>query len=146
MIKKFDSRTFRWNGVEEKQYKNENTTSFRDISRFELIKHLEGLDCQLRYFEIQPGGYSSLERHEHAHGILILRGKGRILVGTVVYDVEPYDVVEIPPMTWHQLYATAEPLGFLCIVNCTRDRPQRPTESELEHLRSDPKIAKILRV
>src|SRR6266704_5039384 len=30
-----------------------------------------------RYFEIQPGGYSTLERHQHPHAVVVLRGRGR---------------------------------------------------------------------
>ncbi len=145
-IKKFDATRFRWSGVPEKVYKT-NGTHFRDISRFELIKNLPGLACQLRYFEIQPGGYSSLERHQHAHAVLILRGSGQVLIGDSIAAIEPFDVVEIPPMTWHQFYAADnEPLGFLCIVDCERDRPQRPTPEELEQLRANPAIAAMIRV
>ena len=36
-----------------------------------------------RYFEIAPGGYSSLEKHEHehVHVVVTLRGSVRVLVG-----------------------------------------------------------------
>ena len=30
---------------------------------------------------MQAGGYSTLERHQHAHAVMILRGSGRVLVG-----------------------------------------------------------------
>ncbi len=145
-IKKFQSKQFRWTNVAEKIYKPTGT-HFRDISRFELVRELPGLACQLRYFEIQPNGYSSLERHHHAHAVVILRGKGKVLIGDTVSTVAPYDVIEIPPMTWHQFYADeTEPLGFLCIVDRERDRPQLPTEEELAQLRSNPLIAAVIRV
>jgi quercetin dioxygenase-like cupin family protein len=33
------------------------------------------------------------------------------------------DLVNVPPMTWHQFRAAADaPLGFLCLVPATRDR------------------------
>ena len=32
-------------------------------------------------FEIAPGGHSTLERHDHAHSVIILRGRGQALVG-----------------------------------------------------------------
>jgi len=70
-----------------------------------------------------------------------------VLIGDSIAAIEPFDVVEIPPMTWHQFYASeSEPLGFLCIVDCERDRPQRPTPEELEQLRANPTIAAIIRV
>ena len=45
------------------------------------------LACELRYFEMAPGGYSTLERHEHVHAVLILRGRGHCLVGAEVRPV-----------------------------------------------------------
>ena len=48
-------------------------------------------------------------------------------------------------MTWHQFRATkGEPLGFLCMVNAARDKPQLPTADDLARLKADPKIAAFL--
>jgi mannose-6-phosphate isomerase-like protein (cupin superfamily) len=77
--------------------------------------------------------------------VLILRGHGQCLVGSEVRAVAPNDLVYIPSMTWHQFRATAgEPLGFLCMVNAERDKPQLPTEDELAALRRDPAVARFL--
>ena len=46
------------------------------------------LGCELRYFEMAPGGYSTLERHEHMHAVMILRGHGHCLLGGEVRAVE----------------------------------------------------------
>jgi hypothetical protein len=35
-------------------------------------------------------------------------------------------------------------MGFLCMVNAERDRPQLPDEEDLRRLRSDPKVAAFL--
>jgi len=79
------------------------------------------------------------------HGVLILRGRGKCLVGTEVRAVEPHDLVTVPAWTWHQFRATAdEPLGFLCMVNAGRDKPQLPTEAELAALRAEPAVAEFL--
>ena len=97
------------------------------------------------YFEMAPGGYSTLERHEHVHAVLILRGRGHCLVGSEVRAVAPNDLVYIPSMTWHQFRATqGEPLGFLCMVNAERDKPQLPTPTELAVLKQDPAVARFL--
>jgi hypothetical protein len=49
-------------------------------------------------------------------------------------------------MTWHQFRATrGEPLGFLCMVNATRDKPQLPSAGDLAKLKADAKIAAFLR-
>ena len=93
-----------------------------------MLFHEDSLACELRYFEMDAGGYSTLERHEHAHAVMILRGQGECLVGTEVRTVKQFDLVSIPVLAWHQFRATAdEPLGFLCMVNVMRDRPQLPS-------------------
>jgi quercetin dioxygenase-like cupin family protein len=132
---------FRWEGVELLSYKEDGGAPFRDVSRQTLFSH-RSLAAELRYFEIAPGGFSTLERHEHMHAVMVLRGRGRCLVDLDVRALEPHDLVTIPPWTWHQFRAgDAESLGFLCLVNRDRDRPQLPSAAELEVLRADPRAA-----
>ena len=64
-------------------YKQEDGVPFKDITRRVLFAS-PALACELRYFEMAPGGYSTLERHEHVHAVLILRGRGQCLVGAEV--------------------------------------------------------------
>ena len=135
---------FRWLGVELLAYKEEGAAPFKSISRQTLFSG-EGLEGELRYFEIEPAGYSTLERHQHRHAVMILRGRGECLVGDKVLSIAPRDLVAIPPWTWHQFRANAgEPLGFLCLVNRERDKPQLPNEADLAALRADPAIAAFL--
>ncbi len=135
---------FRWHGVEERPYKEEGSAPFKDISRQVLFED-PALNCQLRYFEMKPGGYSTLERHEHVHGVVILRGHGECMVGGEVRQVKPHDLVHIPPMTWHQFRAApGEAMGFLCMVNMARDKGQLPDAAQLKALRSDPRVAAFL--
>lgn len=134
-----------WQQVERLDYKPEGSAPFRDISR-QLLFRTNGLGCELRYFEIAAGGHSTLERHEHEHAVMILRGRGACLVGETVCSVGEHDLVHIPPMTWHQFRAADDNhLGFLCMVNVERDRPQLPDETELERLKADPLIAAFIR-
>ena len=135
---------FRWDDVAELAYKQDGSAPFKDISRQVLFEEPD-LGCQLRYFEMKPAGYSTLERHEHVHAVMILRGHGTCLVGDEVRRVKPHDLVTIPPMTWHQFRAdAAEAMGFLCMVNQTRDKPQLPTLDDLDGLRRNPRIAAFL--
>jgi quercetin dioxygenase-like cupin family protein len=135
---------FRWDGVAHMPYKQDGSAPFKDISR-QVLFHEPDLSCELRYFEMDAGGYSTLERHEHAHAVMILRGHGECLVGQEVRLVGPCDLISIPSMTWHQFRATAgEPFGFMCMVNVLRDRPQLPTEAELANLRENPAIDRFL--
>jgi quercetin dioxygenase-like cupin family protein len=135
---------FRWEAVAYQPYKQDGSAPFKDISR-QVLFHEDNLACELRYFEMDAGGYSTLEWHEHAHAVMILRGHGECLVGDEVQPVKQFDLVTIPSWTWHQFRATdAEPLGFLCMVNVLRDRPQLPDEAELARLRSVPVVARFL--
>jgi quercetin dioxygenase-like cupin family protein len=136
----------RWDGIEMLAYKPADSALFRDVTRQVLIGD-EALACELRYFEIAAGGHSTLERHGHSHGVMVLTGRGACLVGREVHPVGPHDLVRIPPWTWHQLRADPDsPLGFLCMVNRDRDRPVLPTAADLVELRAAPAVAAFIRV
>jgi mannose-6-phosphate isomerase-like protein (cupin superfamily) len=63
-----------------------------------------------------------------------------------VREVATHDLIAVPPMTWHQFRATGdEPLGFLCMVNTERDKPQLPTPEELAEFEQDSRIADFLK-
>ena len=137
---------YRWDEVTCLPYKEEGAAPFKAISRQVLFSEAK-LGCELRYFEMAAGGHSTLERHEHMHAVMILRGHGKCLVGEEVRTVKPFDLVTIPSWTWHQFRATAgEPLGFVCMVNAERDKPQLPNPQELEMLRRHPAIAAFLKM
>ena len=117
------------------------------MTRQVLSEGSPDLFAELRYFEVAPGGHSTLERHEHVHLVLIGRGGGHCLVGGEVSAVKALDAVIIPPLTWHQFRATgAEPLGFFCVVASERDRPQLPSAADMEALSLDPAIKAFIRV
>jgi quercetin dioxygenase-like cupin family protein len=135
---------FRWADVACVPYKQDGEAPFKDISR-QVLFHDDALACELRYFEMDTNGYSTLERHEHAHAVMILRGSGQCMVGDDVREVKQFDLVTIPAWTWHQFRASAgEPFGFLCMVNATRDRPVLPTAEQLAGMRSNPAVAAFL--
>ncbi len=136
---------YRWDDVELLPYKEDDRALFKAITRQVLFAD-PALTGELRYFEVAPGGFSTLERHQHMHAVLILRGRGHCLVGREVRALGTNDLVTVPPLTWHQFRATErEPLGFLCMVNATRDKPQLPSPEDLASLCSDPTVAAFLR-
>jgi S-methyl-1-thioxylulose 5-phosphate methylthiotransferase len=108
---------------------------FRDVTRQTVIgegRGEEGSPFLTRYFEVGPGGYSTLEHHGHRHTVIVLRGRGTVRLGDETHDLAPYDAVYVTPHTVHQFRAAeTEALGFLCIVERVRDRPtpvaQQPT-------------------
>ena len=136
---------FRWDAVALKEYKEEGT-HFRGITRQTLYAGGGDQPCELRYFEIAPDGHSTFEKHVHTHAVLILRGRGRALIGDTLLEVGAFDLVHIPSLTWHQFRADrGEPLGFLCQVSCERDRPMRPDAAERAKLLTNPSIAEFAR-
>jgi S-methyl-1-thioxylulose 5-phosphate methylthiotransferase len=139
------ARNYRWDGVTVQPYKEETRALFKAITRQVLFADPQQ-GSELRYFEVAPAGFSTLERHEHTHNVLILRGHGHCLVGREVREVATHDLIAVPPMTWHQFRATGdEPLGFLCMVNTERDKPQLPTPTELAEFEQNPRVADFLK-
>jgi quercetin dioxygenase-like cupin family protein len=135
---------YRWDRVELLRYKEEGSAPFRDVTRQTLF-HRPDMRGELRYFEIAQAGYSTLERHEHAHAVMILRGAGQVLVGDQVLPVDTFDLVTVPPLTWHQFRAAStSPLGFLCMVDVERDKSQLPSARDVEEMRASPAVAKFL--
>jgi mannose-6-phosphate isomerase-like protein (cupin superfamily) len=128
---------YRWDAVELRLYKEDERALFKAVTRQVLFSDPE-LQGELRYFEVSPDGFSTLERHAHMHAVLVLRGRGHCLVGEDVKRIEANDLITVPPWTWHQFRATlGEPLGFLCMVDARRDRPQLPEPEDLARLQSN---------
>lgn len=121
---------FAWPAIDVEAYK-ETTESWRGVTRRELVgKRGESPLFQVRYFEIAPGGYSTLEKHRHEHVVVAQRGRGEVQFGRMIYRLEVGDVVYVAPDDPHQFRNpddADEPFGFLCIVNAERDRPE-PSE------------------
>ena len=137
-------RDHRWDGVELLPYKEDARALFKAVTRQVLFADPD-MHAELRYFEVAPGGFSTLERHEHMHAVLILRGRGHCLIGHEVKSLETRDLVTVPPLTWHQFRATkGEPMGFLCMVNALRDKPQLPTAEDLARLTDVPAVKEFL--
>lgn len=136
----------RWREIDVREYKAEGSAPFRDVTRQVLFDD-PALASQLRYFEVAPGGHTTLERHEHAHAVVVHRGKGRCLIGDRIYELAEGDLIHVPALTWHQFRADPErPLGFLCMVNAVRDRPQLPATEDLARMRDNPAIAAFIAI
>jgi quercetin dioxygenase-like cupin family protein len=148
--RRFDQTTFSWEGITAQVYKRGDAGTaglgWRNVVRHTLAGG-DALAFQLRYFEIASAGYSSLEKHAHAHTIVVLRGRGKVVAGRGVFTVEPFDLVVIPPQFPHQFVNTgAEPFGFLCLVDAERDAPQAVPANELEALLSEPDVRAAVRI
>ena len=85
---------FRWAGVDLLDYKEADGT-FRSVSRQTLTDAEHGQGVSLRYFEVGPGGHTTLEKHEHTHVVIPIRGAGSCLVGTEVFELKLHDGREL---------------------------------------------------
>src|SRR5438128_5790758 len=124
------AQTVRWQGVEVREYKADGAP-YKDVTRQTVLGDGDGeadLNFITRYFEIQPGGYSTLERHRHPHAVVVIRGRGRVALGEHTYDLAPFDCVYVAPGAVHQFAASGgAPLGCLCMVDRGRHRPELVT-------------------
>ena len=137
-------KDFGWENVPVLAYKEGGP--YKGVTRQILFEGQDALPVQWRYFEVEPGGHSTLERHEHLHYVVILRGKGRCLVGEDVSDISEHDLIEVPSLQWHQFRAADDaPLGFLCLVAATRDKPQLPNADDLALLRKTEAVGEFIR-
>ncbi len=143
----FDPTRFGWEGLSPLEYKahagDAPGMGWRGVKRFSLGRppYLNARFA-LRYFEIEPQGYSSLEKHAHVHLVVVLRGRGRALVGERVFELKPFDLVYVPSHTPHRwLNPYDEPFGFLCPADAERDKPQPISEAEWQALKQNPETA-----
>lgn len=129
-----DHNPYTWSEVECEAYKQgqESGREWKSIVRQVLIgKQAEATGFHLRYFEIEPGGCSSLEKHAHAHVVIAVRGQGQVVLNDQAWEMQALDTVYVAPWTPHQFLAgSEEPFGFFCIVDAERDRPQAVSPQE----------------
>ena len=143
----FDPQRFEWSGIDPQDYKfalgDARGMGWRGVTRFTIGgPPFEPAQYELRYFELVPGGYSSIEKHVHVHLIIVLRGRGKALIGDQVIDLAPYDIAYVPPATPHRwINDGEEPFGFLCPVNAPRDAPQPLSDEEWHALQGNPVTA-----
>ena len=120
---------FEWAGRPSSAYKDArdlaDALAFKGVRRVELVgKFAERSRTDLRYFEIEPGGYSSLEKHLHAHIVIGARGHGVLVLGDRRESLSAMDVACVGPLEPHQMRnESSEPFGFFCVVDHDRDRP-----------------------
>lgn len=82
----------------------------------------------LRRFTMEEGGGIPLHTNDVEHEQYVLRGRARITVGDVDYDVGPDDTLYIPAGTPHAYVVTEGPFEFLCVVPNAPDEIRFPGE------------------
>lgn len=117
-----------WEGVGRQDYKQyEAVGTWRGVSRWPLVgpPAQSTVPFHFRYFEVEPGGYTSLEKHAHEHILAVTRGQGTVTLGDRIEPVSVGDIIYVAPWEVHQLANPTgpEPFGFFCVVPAERDRP-----------------------
>ena len=140
---------FKWGNIDTIEYKKPKdgeAVSFNNVLRQNIVESDDDIGFDVRYFECAKGGYTSLEKHEHVHVVLTLRGSGSIIVGKKVYNVQPFDLTVIPSWAEHQLVNTGEdPFGFVCTVNGDRDKPTLLSKQETRELMETPELSAVIK-
>ena len=82
----------------------------------------------MRQFEIAPGGHTPRHSHDYEHEVIVLSGRGEVLLNGAYRALEAGDVVLVPADEEHQFRVIGEePLRFVCLVpgarNCGEPTP-----------------------
>ena len=105
---------YQWEGVPVRKYNDE----FEGVTKQVVI----GPDDRapyfvIRYFHLEPGTLSDLERHPHDHGVVVMHGKARVQINEEFFEVGPLDAIYISGGDLHQFTVMGnEPLGFMCVI------------------------------
>lgn len=145
----FEFNNYEWDGIKLIDYKpdDDSAPTFFNVSRQNIFESKGDINFDIRYFECGVGGFTTLEKHEHAHVVMVLRGQGKIIIGDEIKVVKPFDMVVIPSLAAHQLLNTGkEPFGFVCTVNATRDKFRLLSKDELKEMNQNDKISSLIRV
>ncbi len=122
-------KVFKWEDSRSRLYQNQVTNQ---VSETWMIGKKEGArNFAFRYYQIEAGGHSRKEQHAHDHGIMILQGSGKVLLGDEKFSISRGDVIYIPPDEIHQITnPTDEPLGFLCVIPASREKAGKSVWAE----------------
>lgn len=71
----------------------------------------------MRYFKIEPNGYSPHHQHDWEHEVFILEGEGIVKSENGDHSFGPGTVIFVPPKERHQFKNTGDtPVKFLCLI------------------------------
>jgi quercetin dioxygenase-like cupin family protein len=109
------TKKYEWQGVEPRKYDDHELAGV--VMRILIGKEDGATNFVMRYFQIEPGGHSRLERHPHDHGVIILHGKAKVQLNDETVELGPLDVVHVAGNDLHQFSNIGEDLlGFICVI------------------------------
>ncbi|QBD83219.1 cupin domain-containing protein [Ktedonosporobacter rubrisoli] len=120
-FKKLEQGELRWQDIPVSAYGPDNSRA-KEATRQILVGNDEGAPhFHMRYFAVQPGGYTSLDQHAHDHGVYVLHGRARLRLEEEEHEVSTGDVIYISGNDVHQFFTLGdEPFGFICVVPAKR--------------------------
>jgi quercetin dioxygenase-like cupin family protein len=92
--------------------------AFEGVVKHVLVGPKDGApNFVVRYFQLEPGSSSRLERHAHDHGVVILHGEARVQLNDDFFTIGPMDSVYVAGNDLHQFSNIGEKsLGFICVI------------------------------
>ena len=134
-----------WDGVAIEGYRPGDDAATTGVSRHTIVGGRKndagepGPAMELRYFELQPGAASRLEKHEHEHYVVVRDGLGYAVLDDSATEIGPGDVIYVGPLELHQFVNRGDrPFGFFCFVDSCRDFSQPPSAEDLTRLAASP--------
>lgn len=74
-------------------------------------------ELNIKFFEMNPGGYSPLHNHSEQHQLIITDGEGSVFDGEKTAAIRADDIAYIAPNEPHQLRSVGDkPLKFICLT------------------------------
>ncbi len=139
---------YKWDDVNTVMYKAccTNETTFYNVERQNIVANND-ICFEVRYFECGKDGFTTLEKHQHTHVVMIARGRGKVIIGDRIFNASPFDYFIISEWRPHQLInASDEPFGFFCTVNAERDKFTLLSKEEISELTQNKEIAEYIRI
>src|SRR5262249_16295002 len=120
-----DGSMWRWEGVEVQKYNTNDATKQVIVGEDDGAKNFV-----MRYFTIPPHGFSNLDYHPHDHGVVVISGRARVMLGERFEEVGPGDAVYIPGYERHQFENLTDDLfTFLCVIPPKPPQPDEQAEA-----------------
>lgn len=126
-----DGPAWEWNDVAVDTYdgNGHNAGHTRQV----LIGARDGApNFAIRYFTLAAHGCSALDYHEHDHGVVVVNGHGRVLLGDHWELISAGDAVYIPSFERHQFENLGDDLfTFLCVVPPKKEQPAEQEQPDM---------------
>ena len=115
-----ENEEYEWEGVIPERY---DTEDFKGVVKRVLVGPKDNApNYVIRYFQLEPGCSSRLERHPHDHGVVILHGEAKVQLTEEFITVGPMDSVYVAGNDLHQFTNIGEKsLGFICVIQANID-------------------------